>query len=195
MHARILLPSLFAAALISTAAFAERTDNDEGAPIRSSAKERVVRESRAPEARERVQHKDVSSVKPVKERAAPARLQTERGCATEDGGSCSKKDTTQKTAAKSSSRANILSMPARLQAQRGCTTDDGSGCSSSEPKTKQTSSSSASTDSKHLVGKGGSQQLKDTMMRMRLEIEVNRILDMLMIGNCQRNGNCGEDEF
>ena len=63
MRMSILLPSLFAASLLTTAALADRnSDDNDKAPLRAS-KDRVVREARSQEAKEaraRVQTKDAT---------------------------------------------------------------------------------------------------------------------------------------
>lgn len=198
MHARILLPSLFAATLLSSAALAERSDNDGRSPARSSVKERVMRESRSPEARERVQSRETQA-RPRSERAAPARLSEKRGCTTDDGGSCSSGRTrADRTASQTkTTKASAPAMPTRIQTQRGCSTDDGNGCSSSSKSDKTAAVPAASTSSKHVVAKidRASRLLAEEMMKMRLKIEAERLLDMLNIRTCQRKGTCGEDAY
>jgi len=201
MHARILLPSLFAATLLSSVALADRNDSDDRSPTKSSIKERVLREARSPEARERVQSKE-APVRVKTERAAPAKLTEKRGCATDDGGSCSssRSKAADKSASqtKAAAKSSAPSMPTKLQAQRGCSTDDGNGCSSSSQKSEKSSAQTASADlSKHVVARTDrwSKALADEMMQMRLKIEAERLLDMLNIRTCMRKGTCGEDSY
>ena len=194
MHARILLPSIVAATLLSTAAWADRNDSDDRTPNRTTVKERIVKESRTREATERVQTKKDAPAKARSERAAPQRLAEKRGCTTEDGGSCSAKSERTTKTASTKSHASMPSMPARLQAMRGCSTEDGSGCTVAEKK--QRSESKSSSD-RHLVEKTNrtNQQLVDQMMKMRLQIEGARMLDMLKIQSCKRHGSCTEDAY
>jgi hypothetical protein len=196
MHARILLPTLFAATLLSTAALAERNDSDDRTP-KSALKERVVRETRSNERAERVQKETPAKVS--SQRAAPPRLQEKRGCATDDGGSCapSRSERTQKSAA-AETKGSKMKMPTKIQTQRGCATEDGSGCSAtSQPKAADRGTESSAGASKHVVQKAGSwsKPLVDEMMRMRAKIEAERILDMLNLSVCTRKGTCGEVEF
>ena len=195
MHARILLPSLVAATLLSTAAWADRNDSDDRTPTRTTVKERIVKESRTREATERVQTKKEAPTKARSERAAPQRLAEKRGCTTEDGGSCSAKSERTTKTVETKSHASMPSMPARLQAMRGCSTDDGSGCTSSAERTVRSESKSSSD--RHLVEKTNrtNQQLVDQMMKMRLKIEGERMLDMLKIQSCKRHGSCTEDAY
>ena len=193
MRISFLLPSFFAATLLSTVALAERPDNTDRPHRGSAVKERIVRESRsreAKEARQRVQSKD-SPTKATPERRAPERLSEKRGCATNDGGSCSRssgradKTVTTKTAKSSTP------MPSRVRdAKRGCATDDGSSCTSSRATNKTTKA--ASGESQHVVAGRNSAEQTDYMMKMRAKIEADRLLDKLNLKSCARAGTCGE---
>jgi hypothetical protein len=198
MRTSILLPCVFAATLLSTVALAERPENVDREPHKGSAvKERVIRETRSHEAvekRQRAQTKDTS----VKSRTkAPEKVSpgASRGCTTDDGGSCSTRSSEKsvKPAATTSSAKAATQAPARLQQKdRGCSTDDGGGCTSkrADGSTKETGGART-----YIVQTNARDQLvADEIMKMRAKVDAERILDMLKIELCTRNGSCNNAE-
>ena len=193
MRIGILLPSLFAATLLSTVALADNNDdnNDKGALRGSSAKERVVRESRSRDAKERahVQTKE-TSIRPASK--APAKLADKRGCSTDDGSSCSKTgEKAVKTQQIQSQKVGEAKMPSRLL-DRGCATEDGNGCSSSSKPHADGAGKASGGERAYMVQSAKSAQTTEEIMKMRKEVDAKRMLDMLKLKMCARDGSCGD---
>lgn len=198
MRMSILLPSLFAASLLTTAALADRnSDDNDKAPLRAS-KDRVVREARSQEAKEaraRVQTKDATPAAKSgsQKTTAAAKLADKRGCSTDDGSSCSRSSARSEKAAKTATTkaATQVKMPSFLQ-QKGCATEDGSSCSSST-KAAAAKGTTASGDGRYMVGsKARNASVSETILKLRREVDEKAFLDMMNIMTCKRSGSCGE---
>ena len=194
MRIGILLPSLFAATLLSTVALADNNDdnNDKGTLRGSSAKERVVRESRSREAKERAHAQTKETVRPASK--APAKLADKRGCSTDDGSSCSKAgEKAVKTQQIQSQKVGEAKMPSRLL-ERGCATEDGNGCSSSSKPHADGASKASGGQRPYMVQSADNAAITEEIMKMRKEVDAKRLLDMLKLKMCARDGSCGDAE-